>query len=106
MAGTGPSASSSRLQVGIGLSPENSSSSSRGLPRPSMRAKWRRALELAPLSCVWSPQEQLWGGHPAPPSPRLLLQGEATPGETVLGVEPAVPKGLPRLTHPGPPPPI
>lgn len=71
-----------------------------------MGVKWRRALELGPLRCVWSPQEQLWRGHPAPPSLCLLLQGEAMPGETVLGMEPAVPAGLPRLTRPAPPPPI
>lgn len=108
MAGMGLSAISSRLRVGIGVSPESCGSSSGGLPCPGMGTKQRRAqCWCGDLSALFGFCRSSSGeGPPPPPSLQQLLQGEAVPGEIALGMEPTVPKGLPSLSRPAPSLPI
>ena len=56
-----------------------------------------------PLSLVWFLQEQLWSRTSSSSQPLAPL---ARRREPALGMEPAVPKGLPSLTRPAPSPPI
>jgi len=102
MAGTGPSAVSSRLQVSIGVSPKSRGSLSGGLPHPSMGTKWRTA-RCQDLSALFGFCRSSSGaGPPAPPSPWLLLQGGESQhlGWSLLSQRDSPPSLVQRLPHP------